>query len=149
MIYISEAGLIAIQVAVIAAVVIFFGVLIGVYVYKKIHHIPTGGCAECRKSSKKLLKEYQKKYGVNKMKEIVLKIDGMKCGMCESHVNDKVRRLKGVKKVNSNHSTGKVSIVTDYPNLELIKKTIEEEGYKVLSEETYEVKKTLFGYKKI
>ena len=149
MIYISEAGLIVIQVAVIAAVVIFFGVLIGVYVYKKTHHIPTGGCAECRKSSKKLLKEYQKKYGVNKMKEIVLKIDGMKCGMCESHVNDKVRHLKGVKKVNSNHSTGKVSIVTDYPNLELIKKTIEEEGYKVLSEETYEVKKTLFGYKKI
>lgn len=149
MIYISEVGLIIIQVAVIAAVVIFFGILIGVYVYKKTHHIPTGGCAECRKSPKKLLKEYRKQYGVNKMKEIVLKIDGMKCGMCESHVNDKVRRLKGVKKVNSNHTTGNVTIITDYPNLELIKKEIEEEGYKVLSEETYEVKKTLCGYKRV
>ncbi len=149
MIYISEAGIVAVQVVAITAVIIFFGVLIGIYIYKKIHHLPTGGCSDCHKSSKKLLKEYRKRYGVNKMKEMVLKVDGMKCGMCESHVNDKVRRLKGVKKVNSNHTTGIVTIVTDYPNFELIKKAIEEEGYKVLSEETYDVKTTLFGYKRI
>ena len=51
-----------IEVIVILAVVAFFGSLIGVYVYKKAHHIPTGDCACCHKSTKKMIKEYHKCY---------------------------------------------------------------------------------------
>lgn len=32
------------------------------------------------------------------MKKITLKIDGMMCGMCESHVNDAIRKALAVKK---------------------------------------------------
>lgn len=32
------------------------------------------------------------------MLKIVMKIDGMACGMCEAHVNDALRRVDGVKK---------------------------------------------------
>jgi len=48
------------EVLVIIAIVSFFAVLIGVYIYKKVHHIPTGDCACCHKSTKQLLKEYHK-----------------------------------------------------------------------------------------
>ncbi|MDE7076510.1 MAG: cation transporter, partial [Clostridia bacterium] len=34
------------------------------------------------------------------MIELTIEVEGMKCGMCESHVNDVVRRVSGVKKVN-------------------------------------------------
>ena len=36
-----------------------------------------------------------------KMFRTVVKIDGMMCGMCESHVNDTVRKVGAVKKVTS------------------------------------------------
>ena len=48
------------EVLVIIAIVAFFAVLISVYIYKKVHHIPTGECACCHKSTKQLLKEYRK-----------------------------------------------------------------------------------------
>lgn len=35
------------------------------------------------------------------MQKITLKIDGMMCGMCESHINDVIRRTFPVKKVSS------------------------------------------------
>ena len=38
------------------------------------------------------------------MNRMILKIDGMACGMCESHVNDAIRRAFPVKKVSSSRS---------------------------------------------
>ncbi|EKC59112.1 Copper chaperone, partial [human gut metagenome] len=38
------------------------------------------------------------------MVKTTLKIDGMMCGMCESHVNDAIRNAFPVKKVTSSHS---------------------------------------------
>ena len=32
------------------------------------------------------------------MKKITVKVEGMRCGMCESHVNDLIRRNFNVKK---------------------------------------------------
>lgn len=32
------------------------------------------------------------------MLKITLEVEGMRCGMCETHVNDVVRRVEGVKK---------------------------------------------------
>jgi copper chaperone CopZ len=82
------------------------------------------------------------------MTEITLKIDGMMCGMCESHVNDAVRRAFNVKKVTSSHKKGETVIVTkekiDVPKL---KNIICETGYQVLSVEEKTVeKKGIFGF---
>lgn len=49
-----------IEILVIAVIVIFLGFVIGRYIYKKVHHLPTGECECCHKSSKQLLKEYRK-----------------------------------------------------------------------------------------
>ena len=40
------------------------------------------------------------------MLKITLGVDGMMCGMCESHVNDAVRKAFPVKKVTSSHGKG-------------------------------------------
>lgn len=41
------------------------------------------------------------------MIQITVKIEGMACGMCESHVNDAVLRAFSVKKVSSSHKRGR------------------------------------------
>ncbi len=48
----------------IVCVVVFLLTLLGVYIYKKVKHLPTGECSTCSFNGKsKLLKEYHKKYG--------------------------------------------------------------------------------------
>ncbi len=81
------------------------------------------------------------------MVQITLKIDGMACGMCESHVNDAVRAKFPVKKVTSSHSKGETVILSDEDiSEEALRAVIEPTGYKVLgyTSEPYE-KKGLFG----
>ena len=46
------------------------------------------------------------------MKQITVQVEGMQCGMCESHINDVVRRHFQVKKVTSSHRKGTTIIVT-------------------------------------
>ena len=43
---------------------------------------------------------------VNAMIKTTLKIDGMMCGMCESHMNDLIRKNFQVKKVTSSAKDG-------------------------------------------
>lgn len=81
------------------------------------------------------------------MTQITLKIDGMQCGMCESHVNDAVRRSFSVKKVTSSHAKGETVIITEKDiDEKAIRSAIEPMGYKVLeiSKAPYE-KKGLFS----
>lgn len=81
------------------------------------------------------------------MVQITLKIDGMACGMCESHVNDAVRAKFPVKKVTSSHTKGETVILSDEDiSEEALRAVIEPTGYKVLGyvSEPYE-KKGLFG----
>lgn len=71
-----------------------------------------------------------------KLIQYILRIDGMKCGMCESHVNDVVRRVEGVKKAISSHLKGNtIIIMEENTSKEEIKNVIEKEGYHVLNEE--------------
>lgn len=52
-----------IEIAVIVLAAIFVASVIGTYIYKKVKHMPTGGCAECHNlSGKKLVKKYHKTY---------------------------------------------------------------------------------------
>ena len=81
------------------------------------------------------------------MNKITVKIDGMMCGMCESHVNDAIRQAFPVKKVTSSHTKGETVILTEEPIDEAdLLAAIDATGYRVLSmeNEPYE-KKGLFG----
>lgn len=85
------------------------------------------------------------------MVKSVLKVDGMRCGMCESHVNDVVRRTADVKSVSSSHSKGQTVIVSDEDiDIEAVKNAIAAQGYTVTAVETqpYEKKKGLFSFLK-
>ena len=81
------------------------------------------------------------------MIETILKIDGMACGMCESHINDVVRRTCSVKKVTSSHSRGETVVLSEQPLDEAaLQASIRETGYELkgMTAHPYE-KKGLFG----
>ena len=63
----------------------------------------------------------------------LLKIDGMNCSMCESHVNDAIRNNFNIKKVKSKHKTGDVLIETNEPlDINKLTNTLNSTGYNVL-----------------
>ena len=78
------------------------------------------------------------------MWKITAQVDGMMCGMCESHVNDAVRKAFPVKKVTSSQAKGQTDISEDE-----LREAIGKTGYEVLSvsREPYE-KKGLFHFGK-
>ena len=76
------------------------------------------------------------------MLKITMEIDGMMCGMCESHINDAIRREFKVKKVTSSHTKRQTVILTKKPlDEDRLRKVIDETGYKVMSIETVEEEK--------
>ncbi len=83
------------------------------------------------------------------MIKTVLKIDGMMCGMCESHMNDVIRQNFQVKKVTSSHKKGETEILSEeLLDEEKVRAEVEKIGYKVMDiqSENYEKKKfSLFG----
>ena len=67
------------------------------------------------------------------MIQTTLKIDGMMCGMCESHINDAVRKDFPVKKVTASHSKGTCVILSEEPLDEAkLRDTIDATGYTLL-----------------
>lgn len=52
-----------IEIVIIVVVSIIVVSIIGVYIYKKIKHIPTGECGCCSSKPKNIVKEYHKQYG--------------------------------------------------------------------------------------
>ena len=77
------------------------------------------------------------------MVEPILKTDGMMCGMCESHINDVVRKTANIEKVSSSHTKGETVIVSEQPlDIEALRKAIAETGYTVkgAQEKPYEKK---------
>ncbi|MBQ3965212.1 MAG: FeoB-associated Cys-rich membrane protein [Treponema sp.] len=64
----------------------------------------------------------------------ILEIDGMMCGMCESHINDAIRNNFSVKSVKSSHKTGICQIISDSPlDEEKLRSVISATGYRVKS----------------
>ena len=85
------------------------------------------------------------------MQQYTLKIDGMMCGMCESHVNENIRNAFSVKKVTSSHSKGETIILTEEDLDEnKLKETIDKTGYQLISvsKSPYEKKRGLFSFLK-
>ena len=85
--------------------------------------------------------------GRPRMIRTVVDIDGMMCGMCESHVNDAVRNNFKVKKVSSSHGKGRTVIESEAPlDEDELRRVIGTTGYEVQQITSEEVqKKGLFG----
>ena len=67
------------------------------------------------------------------MTATTVKIDGMACGMCESHVNEAIRGGCRVKKVTSSHKKGEAVILSEEPlEEEAIRRCLAPTGYRVL-----------------
>jgi len=84
------------------------------------------------------------------MTQTIVKVDGMMCSMCESHINEAVRRAMEVKKVTSSHTKGVTEIITDQPvDEQKVRDAIEATGYRVMgvSSKPYE-KKGFFSFLK-
>ena len=79
-------------------------------------------------------------------------IDGMACGMCETHVNDEIRKAFRVKKVTSSAGKGETVILAEEAIREdELRKVLDPTGYRVISVSSEVVeekkKKGLFGRK--
>lgn len=81
------------------------------------------------------------------MKLVTLNIDGMRCSMCESHVNDLIRKVDGTKKIKSSHlSNSSTFVIDDESKINDIIDSIEKDGYKVTDKKVEDYKeKGLFN----
>lgn len=81
------------------------------------------------------------------MKQTTVKVEGMMCSMCESHVNDAIRQaFPGLKKVKSSHAKGETVILSEEDlDQDKLKAVISETGYTVGSITVEEKKKGLLG----
>ena len=68
------------------------------------------------------------------MIKTTLKIDGMMCGMCESHISDAIRNAFSVKKVSASHSKGEADIISEEPIDEAkLREVVGKTGYDFVS----------------
>ena len=81
------------------------------------------------------------------MWKYTIQVNGMMCGMCESHVNDAVRKALPVKKVTSSRSKNETTVIAETELDEgALRAAISAAGYDVreIRREPWE-KKGLFG----
>lgn len=77
------------------------------------------------------------------MVKTTIQVDGMMCGMCESHINDAIRQVVKVNKVTSSHTKGETVLITEETVDEAaVRAAIEKTGYQVkgIHSEPYEKK---------
>ena len=80
------------------------------------------------------------------MVKITLEVEGMACGMCESHVNEAVRKAFLVKKVTSSHTKRRTEVIAEAPIEETaLKAAVEATGYSVRSVRTEPYEKRGFS----
>lgn len=92
----------------------------------------SGNCSSCGGKCKiNLINDYK---NANKEYRYTLYIEGMKCGMCETHLNDLIRnKFETAKKVKSNYRNGTLSFVSDgFISIQDVIKEIENIGYGVI-----------------
>ena len=77
------------------------------------------------------------------MTKTTVRVDGMSCNMCESHVNEAIRKAFPVKKVTSSRKKGLTEILSETPpDAETLRAAIAATGYAVgeIVSEPYEKK---------
>lgn len=85
------------------------------------------------------------------MYQTTVQIDGMMCGMCESHVNDAFRAKLAIQKVQASHKKGEAVILSEQALSEdAVAAALEGTGYRVLRTECvpYEKKGFFSRFKK-
>ena len=120
----------------IAAVSILFGLVSLAVVSLLLDHksgkgICGGKCNSCALAGKCHTVQNpgapKRKLGLTKT---ILTIDGMMCGMCESHINDAIRNAFTVLSVGSSHAKRETVILSESPLDENeLRKVIESTGY--------------------
>lgn len=113
------------NIIIIAILILIIGLIIKSLIKQKKNGSGcTGDCSSCH-SSCNTKKQFVK---------TTLKIDGMMCTMCESHINEAIRKAFKVKKVKSSHINGTTVIISEHRlDDELLKKTIADTGYELKS----------------
>ena len=82
------------------------------------------------------------------MNKYILGIDGMACGMCEMHVEDKLRKAIKLKKVNASHIKNNVVVITELElSEEDFKKILNPTGYRITSYEKSVAVKKFFRWR--
>lgn len=72
----------------------------------------------------------------------------MRCGMCETHVQDVVRKNMTVTRVKASHVKNELVVITENNYIEEdFKNIIDPTGYRITSFERTLAKKTLLGWK--
>lgn len=90
-----------------------------------------GSCSKCEEASK-LVSKYHNNHRDNNKFVYELNVSGMKCGMCEEHINNAVRRTFNDVKVKSSRHKKLVSITSSHVlDMKEIMNTISSLGYKV------------------
>ena len=80
------------------------------------------------------------------MIKTTLGIEGMMCGMCESHMNDAIRNNFKVKKVNSSHVNKTTEIISEGQlDEDKLKQVVADTGYTMTSINTEEYEKKGFS----
>ena len=82
------------------------------------------------------------------MIKTTVKIEGMACEHCEAHVNEAIKKVVAdAKDVSSSHKKKESTFVSESaPDLDALKKAIEEAGYTYIEASSEEnAKKGLFG----
>ena len=80
------------------------------------------------------------------MVKTVVNVEGMMCGMCESHMNDAIRNNFDVKKVTSSHSKKQTEVISEEALDEgKLKEVVEKTGYQLTSVETEPYEKKGFS----
>lgn len=70
------------------------------------------------------------------MKNIIIKVEGMKCSGCENRIEKSLLNLDGIEKVNANHEKGIVEItLKEQINSNILKERLEILGFSVIGEE--------------
>lgn len=82
------------------------------------------------------------------MKKYIIGIDGMRCPMCEQHVEEAVKKKLPLHKAKANH---RKNVLTVYSEADLseadFKAALDPTGYRTLSFKVETATKTIFGYR--
>ncbi len=82
------------------------------------------------------------------MNKYIIGIDGMKCGMCEVHVEETIAKDVKAKKIKANRHNKEVVVITDLELNEFyFHKILDPTGYRITSFKKEEATKKLFGWK--
>ena len=82
------------------------------------------------------------------MNKYRLGIEGMRCGMCEVHVEETISKNFKTKKVNASRFKNEVVVFTEENlNEDDFKKVLDPTGYCIISYSREMAKKTFFGWK--